>query len=285
MSKQKRVSIMIAALFVTANIGLAQSQPQALDILTKVATTYRTMKSFQAEATISTDMTSPGMQQKMEMPMTLAAVLPDKMRMENKRAPMNMLLVSNGQTVWMYMPQINKYAKMDASKFPGAGGGIGAPGMAGYGNIARQYADIADRVKRVRILREEALSIDGRDEACYVLEVEHETPPIPPAPPAFAKSMPTNIERSAETLWVDKARFVVVRHSFETKVTFPNSGAPMQSKITTTFSKIRLDEPVADELFAFTPPNGATEMDLSQFLPAQTGSAQAKSPKGENTKR
>jgi outer membrane lipoprotein-sorting protein len=80
-----------------------------------------------------------------------------------------------------------------------------------------------------------------------------------------------NVEPSAKTLWVDRARFLVLRDDSATKMTLPNTNTPTQSKQTITFNKIKIDEPIPDDLFEFTPPEGATELDLKQFLPNASG--------------
>lgn len=268
MSLQRKSCAVLAMLFAIARFGFAQRQPEALDVLKKVESTYRSMKTFRAEGSVSIETAGQGMQQKMDMPMTLTMVPPNKLRVENKAAPMNMLMIFNGETLWMYLPLLNKYAKMDPSKFA-PDQKLDAKAFPGVSSFAAQYAEVAKRAKGAKILREEPILVDGRDINCFVLQVESE--PLPTtASAAFGKSMP-NIELSARTLWVDKGRYLVLRESSETKMTFPNATAPMQSKQTVKFSKITVDEPVSDDQFVFTPPEGATEMDLTQFLPKAPG--------------
>ncbi len=266
MRLEKRVGLAGLVVFTAVNIAFAQAQPDAMELLRKVEKTYRSAKSFQAEGNIASDMSGQGMHSTVEIPMVLTIVPPDRMRMENKGAPMSMLMIFNGQTIWMYMPQLNKYAKFDLGKFAGDD-----KGLPGYGGLGRQYLHVAERATAAKILREEAIRVDGRSVDCYVLEVEYEPPAKLPDNVPFAKSMPTNVQFSPKTMWIDKARSVVVRESSESKVTFPNSNTPMSTKQTITFAKIRLDEPVPEELFTFTPPAGATEMDLSQFIPPGIG--------------
>ncbi len=79
--------------------------------------------------------------------------------------------------------------------------------------------------------------------------------------------MPKVDSTSTKTLWVDKAHYLVYREDSTIKMTMPGSTAPTESKSRTTFESVAVDQPVAPDTFTFTPPAGATEMDLSSMMP------------------
>src|SRR5437879_5534677 len=152
-----------------------QGQPDALNLLRNVAETYRSMTTFRAEANMVTEMNGPDMQSKMEMPMTLIIGSQGRTRIESKGA-VGMLSVSDGQTTWMYMPQLNKYYKLDLTKlisFPKvAGQDVAISG--GAWDFRSQYANVVGNVKQAKLLRSETLHANGADVPCWVGSVEYE---------------------------------------------------------------------------------------------------------------
>jgi outer membrane lipoprotein-sorting protein len=49
------------------------------------------------------------------------------------------------------------------------------------------------------------------------------------------------------------------------KMTMPNTNAPTNVKQTSKVQSVTLNDPVSPDVFTFTPPPGATEMDESKF--------------------
>ena len=251
-------------------------QPDALNLLRNVAETYRSMTTFRAEGNTVTEMNGPAMQNKMEETMTLTLGSQGKMRMESKGA-MGMLMVSDGQTMWNYMPQFNKYAKFSmsemASKYAGtsvpkAGAGA-AQGFEGFGfsGVASQYSNVAANVKEAKVLRSETLHANGTDVPCWVVSVEYEGPGAEAIPQEAGGVPPMKVDSRTSTLWIDQAHYLVYQEISNAKMTLPGTSSPTETKHTVTFKDIAVDEPVADDAFVFTPPEGATEMDLSSFMP------------------
>jgi outer membrane lipoprotein-sorting protein len=250
------------------SLGFAQSKQDALDILNRVGETYRSVKTLQAEGEVTTSMSGPGMQQNGTMRLLLAIAPPGKMRMGTRTGLMDIVMIADGETMWLYMPGLNKYSKLPTRQPAGAqnpslsGGLLGLPDVEDFGRIAEGIRD-------ARVVRSETLPLNGIAADCYVIDI------VPSAPSASSRRPAGNataakVEPISETVWVDKARFLVVRVSSNAKVTLPGESGPEQTGSTVTFSKVTLDDPVPDETFVFTPPPGATELDLSQFMPQRT---------------
>ena len=49
-------------------------------------------------------------------------------------------------------------------------------------------------------------------------------------------------------------------------MTMPGANEPMNTTDTVKFDNISIDEPLSPDVFAFTPPPGATEMDTSKEI-------------------
>jgi outer membrane lipoprotein-sorting protein len=262
----------LAVLFATA-VGAAQSvpdQPDALDVLKNVALTYGAMKTYSARSTTVMEMSGPNMQQKIETPMTITADSSGKMRMEITSMG-GSLTVFDGSTLWMYMSSLNRYMKMppnsaSSSGQPG-GGNLGGAAAAGMGtNSFVGYRSVASNVKEAKILRSEKIQANGSEVDCWVVSVEYEpadehtTSQQTPGAPAV------DLSRTS-TLWVDKTHYLVYRNNSTGKMTMPGTAAPTETKQTISFDSITADQPVPEDTFTFTPPPGATEMDLSSFMP------------------
>lgn len=267
MSKRRTTLLALVLLYATPSLGFGQVQSDALEVLRNVGVTYGSMTTFQAEGTMTTEMSGPSMQNKMDLPLTLTAALPSKMRIESKSSSLGMLLIFDGQTGWMYMPQLNTYSKMPfGASAPGSAGG--GASLSSLGGMINNYEHLADRLKEAKILRSEAMPFGGSSVDCYVVEVE----PSDAQTQSAAKPIPVKVQSTTMDLWVSKDRFLVLRQSTDTRMTEGSSAAPTEMKSTMTFSSVKVNDPVPDSLFVFTPPAGAKQMDLSAFMPSGTPS-------------
>jgi outer membrane lipoprotein-sorting protein len=92
--------------------------------------------------------------------------------------------------------------------------------------------------------------MDGTSINCYVVEADSTAP-------EFVDSATT----SPRTLWIDKSRFVVLRESYTMKLKEGTLGGPTEIRHATDFKVASVNEFVADTLFVFTPPEGATQVE------------------------
>ncbi|HVN77855.1 MAG TPA: thioredoxin domain-containing protein, partial [Terriglobia bacterium] len=156
-------------------IGLGQNDGQALQILMRMAETYRGLKSYQFEGVMKQESKAVGYQQTGETPILKAAVLPDKLRIEWGWPKNNMVLVSNAQDSWLYLAQVRHYSKTkpaDTKRFLKQGPSDEPATLSAlYNSFVIQYANLPDGIKRARILREESLDLGGNTKSCYVVEI------------------------------------------------------------------------------------------------------------------
>src|SRR2546430_4726409 len=87
-----------------------QRKPDALELLRNVEATYAAMSTYSAKSTHVMEMNGPNMQNRMEISTTIVADSSGRFRIEST-GMMGMLMVSDGTTMWMYMPQLNQYSK------------------------------------------------------------------------------------------------------------------------------------------------------------------------------
>jgi outer membrane lipoprotein-sorting protein len=246
-------------LFLPTGTALSQNQDESQNILKNVSQTYNSLTSYYFEANSIVEIRSERAQMKMERPIALASVKPDKMRMEVKSPLMDMLVISNGPTTWEYMPRLNQYTKKSGG--PTTIVSKGKDGIErtsdkeeylrlmaiALGVLLPRYDNILDGLKRSKLLREESLGINGASITCYVIEAEYDRPEAIP-----------NAKESPRTFWIDKERLVVLREQYIVKIPSSEFGTGEQTH-TVEFKVVKVNEALPETLFSFTPPEGAKE--------------------------
>jgi outer membrane lipoprotein-sorting protein len=245
----------------------AQDQTDGMAVLKKVQDTYTSMKTFQAEGRLVSTVSSPTVligggrlsPQTSETAFAIAMAQRDKLRVENKDAEKGSLKILHGKTLWTYTPKLHKYSEADVSTPSGARAKAGA--LEDFDGFRGNYKKLLEGVKSAQVLREESLQVDGHDVRCYVLRVERKGSRKP-----LTKSGTTFEVDPAETIWIDKSRFLVLKKDSSRMKSTTSGTLGMQFDFETTvyFEKAAADEPVSDELFDFVPPAGATRIVRTQ---------------------
>jgi outer membrane lipoprotein-sorting protein len=247
-----------------ATAAAAQEQIDGMAILKKVQDTYTSMKTFQAEGRLVTTLSSPTVliggsrliPQTSETAFTIALVQPDKLRVENQDAEKGSLKIWHGKALWTYTPKLNEYSQADVST--AAGAREKASALEDFDSFRGNYKNLLQGVKSAEALREESLQVNGHDVGCYVLRVERKGS----GKPLTMKSGTTFEVDPAETIWIDKSRFLVLKKRSGTVKSSTSGPLGMEFDFDSTvyFEKAAADEPVSDELFDFVPPAGATRI-------------------------
>jgi len=225
----------------------AQTPPDAQAILKKVNETYRDLKSYQFEYKTVSDskaerngLTSTTHSERLSR---ITAVRPDRIRVETQDSYSSVLLIANGQTVWIYSSQLNAYTKRSprtVDLFAAA-----KSTDPSYEKIARQvntklanYARLNVEPRNLTLLPDDILTVNGRQIPCYVL--------------SFAKG--------GARYWIDRERYLVLRES--TDQTVQNSpGSVTRYLSVVNFISAAINEPAPDSAFSYTPPESAMEID------------------------
>jgi len=215
----------LGAAFAMAALAVGQSvpdqrKPDALELLRNVEATYAAMSTYSAKSTHVMEMNGPNMQNRMEISTTIVADSSGRFRIEST-GMMGMLMVSDGTTMWMYMPQLNQDSKFSSGQAQAAARSEGLAdqsedavtvhpqgGMAMFGssNPFYGYRSISSNVKETEILRSEKLRVSGSDVDRWVVSVEYESPAgqASEARSEQTARVPAFELASTKTLWVDK---------------------------------------------------------------------------------
>lgn len=253
--------ILAALLSGGARAARAQDLTDAPALLKQVGETYKSLKSYYFQSVTVLESKSELLWQRIEMPAVSAESRPGKLRVEARSPFTDQWTLSDGQTTWLYMPRQKQYTRKNtAAMSPAATGNtisMGAITTAVGAQISR-YEGIADQVKEARTLRDESIEVGNEKVVCAVVEVRYE--PRNPSP---------DVQESPKTYWIDKVRHIVLREtSTAQRKNSPFSG-PMQTVQTTTYSAAKVNEPLPDSIFVFTPPEGAQEV-LEISLPGMS---------------
>ena len=227
-----RTAIPLGLLLLAGSPGVGQTQPDATEILSKVAAVYKDVSQYELDVTVTfrdakTGQESPGS-------MRVAYRAPDKYRVDMKGAAMNLggnasdplleeiVSVYDGSYLWVYNPKLNEYRQYTVPHLPRDTRPVDTDLYAGIG----PYRHAPEFWSDARFLREESTTTGGSNTDCFVLE--------------------SGSPGQTTTIWIGKNDYHVVRLS--------------DDGFSAVFTTIKLDQPIAEDLFRFVPPRGARKL-------------------------
>jgi peroxiredoxin/outer membrane lipoprotein-sorting protein len=240
MSIRLRTLVAALGLALLAGTVAAQGDRDAHTLLEKVVQTYQGLARYQFEGTVSVTMSANGQSQSFDVPVLVAAIRPSRVHSEMHNPMMGMQYVSDGTQTILYSEQLNQFVRKPAL----------ADSQAMIGGISplNRYFTLLKNATAWKYLRDEALDVRGSKSPCAVVEV------------TFARLPNQQGDISPTTLWIDRARHVVLRESTTIVTKTPDGKPAMTMAQTTLFHVTRMNEPVADSFFVFRPPDGAKEV-------------------------
>lgn len=276
--RKARVFFTALAIILTSSLlASAQSaphQPDPMALLQGVQSTYRSMSTFSATLTVDTDMTALSIQQTVETPTTIQASSSGQMRVVSTGAAA-MTMVNDGKSLWIYSPALNKYAKMPAGTSPASGARRGAsPEPAANTRYFGEFKTVAANVKDATVLRTETVNANGSSVPCWVVLVHYRPLRVRAASAQGPGAAGPGVTGITKTYWVGQKDFLVYREDSSGTVTMPNINTPIQVKQSVRYETISINQPIAEGTFRFTPPAGATQMDLSSLMPGSSAAKQ-----------
>jgi TonB family protein len=173
------------------------------------------------------------------------AVNPGKMRAEVTTAGTNaMLMISDGENTWTYMPLSKRYSKM-----PADGAGDMQNPMSGMGMAA--IPDLAKTSAEAKVVRSETLEVDGQPRDCWVIEFRTDE--------LATGQDGAEMQDAVFTSWIDKALGIQLKMSLSGKSKASAATPAIETNVVTTIRSMRFNEDLPDSLFVFTPPADAKE--------------------------
>lgn len=218
----------------------AQRQIGVEEILGKVAETYAYPQ--RCEFVIHSTSEWPGKNQSSTFFVHVAIQKPDRMRMQLSATganrgpvqnPNDAVTVADGENTWVYSPKMAQFTKRKE---------------AGAAVMDQLEHELFDRYRRApgsaplaRLLRQETLEQDGRRIPCYVVEIAHDK------------------KDEFLTWWIDQSRYIVLREDIEEGR--GHTGEPVTYRESAVYTVVKINEPLSPDLFVFTPPPGAKQVE------------------------
>jgi len=249
----------IASLFLLALTAKAQQLPEAASLTKQVQEAAKQRKSIQYVRELTGEMTLDGkpvtevLSSGRRYPaasaigkQSVSLQNPGKARIDLQIGGGN-LLVTDGEATWTYRPSTKLYTKIAAAQTPnGQAADLAVLDVIGF------FAD----AKSWKTTGEETITVDGQSFDCWVVS---NTSLKMPAQAALGGQL----SGGTLTAWIDKKLLIEIKEeiSYSIKTTQAPGGAPVEykSRITQLTRALKVDQPVAPELFAFVPPPDAKE--------------------------
>jgi len=235
----------------------AQDLPDARKLIKETGDILLAHKSYQLEQRAVVDVTG-SLPARVEMVVKIAASHPGRLRIESSGKMGDSLIVSNGEATWMYIGALKQYTKTAAAATPESLVRSLVPGMAGV----MDQLKAKDPYVSAKITGEEQVEVDGQKYDCYVVEARLDTITLPGS---------IEMANGIQKLWVDKVSKLTLKQTMTATMQGGSLTAPAQMNEATTVISQKLDAPMTDAVFTFTPPEGA------KLVPEFTGGLKANS--------
>ena len=233
--------IPIVALF--CFLASAQEAPDARALLKETSEVLLHHKSYQVDQRAVIDMGGP-LPTRLEMLVKIVVSSPGKLRIESTSKLGDSVIVSDGENTWMYLGTLKQYTKTAAASTPESLVKSLVPGM----SSVMDQLKAKDPYVSAKITGEELVEVDGQKIDCYVVEGRLDK-----------ISLPGSVEMTdgVQKVWIDKVSKLSLKQTMTATMQGGPLTAPAQMNQAVTVISQKLDTPVPDSSFTFTPPEGA----------------------------
>jgi outer membrane lipoprotein-sorting protein/peroxiredoxin len=225
-------------------IGTAQPLPDAQTLYDRAQAAAKSLHSLQysAEMTMQLGVPSGPIKSTTEV----AYLSPGKTRMEIKTSGTTMLDVSDGETTWVYNSMTKQYAKIPAAQGPAAVMAVMGIKLPDTSYIHTSY----------KTTGQETIDIDGQKYECWVVEMQISEFSFASGP--NDKVAPPKVTGAVMTSWIDKKLGIDVQFTFAMTMQMGGKDIEMNQKVVK--KGLKIDQPLAEAMFTFTPPPDAKEV-------------------------
>jgi thiol-disulfide isomerase/thioredoxin len=144
----------------------------------------------------------------------------------------------------MYLGTLKQYTKTAAASTPESLVKSMVPGMSGV----MDQIKAKDPYLSAKIIGEEPVEVDGQKIDCYVVEARLDTISLPGS---------VDMKGGVQKVWIDKVSKLSLKQTITATMEGGPLTAPAQMNQAVTIISQKLDTPVPDSSFTFTPPEGS----------------------------
>ncbi len=220
-----------------------QDLPSPAALMKRQQEAVRNHRSIQFDGEITMEVIRGDDVSKTTSEMALAYRHPGRLRLESRMQGIGVTIVSDGESTWTYNAATKRYMRQGAAPGP-----AGVLALMGIRNLPA-FSKLQTEAKTVRA---ETLEIDGRKRACWVVESQ-----IGKAESADAQDLQFN--GGVMDYWIDQESGIDLQVVLTLKLG-ANGVGDVTLRQTAVKRNLKIDEPIPDSTFAFTPPEGAVEL-------------------------
>lgn len=233
--------------------GAPAAKPaSALAFLRKVTQRYANAKSYHLEVTDEQASWNELSRSWQKFLLTAIVAPGGRYRYEGRTGFGSAVIVSNGNKKWDYHLEAHQYTETTVS--PGEENGHHVIPQVEMGVIqakwlTRNIEYLSTELKSASFLPDQTIVLDGRSMECRVVHFTEAD---------FRTARPGN--KIDETVWIDKARNVIVKtssHGDSYTMIDGRTRVPIKTKQMTVYHVVRLDEKEPESSFTFSPPADA----------------------------
>jgi thiol-disulfide isomerase/thioredoxin len=228
-------------------------QQSATELLKKVSEAYLNLKSYRFEIHVHTEIQSDSQRKSLETELDVSVDRPNKSRILMSGGLGELQSFADGSTTWLFLPELKQYRRVANStglekKQPTRDRAATLAAMAA--EIAGQYEKLSDRFPSAKVLRKESLTFAEKPVECWVIEANVDSK--------------ISEQKTLHTYWIDDNRFLVLKAVQLTHFE-PIEGNAVETRTTTTLKHARINDPLPESWFVFSPPGDATEVVQFRF--------------------
>lgn len=214
----KKYAVFLAMLFAVAlTLGCAQQKMNAKDVVNRMAEKYESVKNYRADIFYQVKIGTKSM----NTTMNYVYERPDKLYISNKK--LGQIVVSNGKTVWLYNSRDNSVRVINFSELNSKERETFEKGM---------LKTIIDDTIKSNVTYAGTDTFEGRK--CYVVKLN-----------------PENQTGVTVKVWIDSGYLLPVKVYSSSKTLFGNMVTTIE------FRNLSVNTKINDNMFNFTPPEGA----------------------------
>ncbi len=222
---------------------LRAAELSAAEILTRVSRAYRNLRSYQIEAVRGITISLGGAQNYRSTKISLMVVKPGRIRLIREDDQGQLLIVSNGETTWTYLRARKEYTEESGAAVATAQEGqpdsdeAMDPLTEAQNMVVGRYLGLSN-LSGAELAGRDRIKLDGAKIDCFVVKVV--------------------VQGQNHEMWIDPARFLVLRHKISAKI--DRHGASLLLQALITVKHLQLDVNPEESEFVFTPPSKARKV-------------------------
>jgi thiol-disulfide isomerase/thioredoxin len=237
----------VPALLLLSFAYAQQPLPDAKSLLKESADALRAFRSYELDQQVVIEIKG-SIESHLELPVKLAVSNPGRLRIESNGQLGSTVIVSDGENTWMYAGPLKQYTRIPAVSSPDALIKSVNPG------IGEMWEDLKTRdpYLSAKITGEETLEVGGGKFDCYVVEASLDQIKMPGT---------YTLSNGSTKMWIDKKSRLLLKQTTSATIAGGPLKVPTKMTQSTAMLAMKLNQPVADSFFVFTPPEGSRQVD------------------------